>query len=245
MNRQARVDAIKRFITETQESGTRYDCTVAEVYERMLDDCAESIHRHDGVRVSRIDVADAIRSTPQLREHPMLRREHAYVDSTIAMEGGYVPALTEEQRRAESINQEATRVLDKISSELKRMLSDGSYKQFSNPIDNEYMAAVPVQYTVAAARAVEREVALFYQINFSMQRRHRPYLTSITRYNIRQPMRREPKQVFCTMFYFHFLENPDLVAAPPRDLVRVEPVGSPRPSPDGIDAVPLLERKRE
>ena len=37
---------------------------------------------------------------------------------------------------------------------------------------------------------------------------HRPYLLHFTRYNIVVPLRRQPKKVICTMFYFRFLCNP-------------------------------------
>jgi len=234
MNNKKLATSIRHFIERAQCRGTRYDCTVAEVFEGLLDELVAA------TGAARPDIAAAIKADTVLRDHPMLRR-HVYADSASVMEGGYQHnTLTKEQQRADAINRETTRVLDEISAQLKRMLVDGSYKHYSNPLDNEYMAAVSVKYPVAAAAAVEFEVQLSYQKRNSQERLHRPYLTSMHRYNVRQPLRIEPKRAFCTTFYFHFVENPELVVVPATPNID-ELVGEM----GNLTAVPLETMKRE
>ena len=175
------------------------------MYDRFIEDVIEE----SDSRWTRSELERVIKNTDSLRHHPMLQRNLLFDD----VETGTTlqTFVEEDNRRMQAINAEATRVLDEISNQLKQMIVDGSYKVFSNPFDNEWMAAVTVKYSVAAAFAVEKEVSLYYQRKFSMQRRHRPYLTDSFRYNIRKPLRIEPKRVYCTTFYFHFIENPETV----------------------------------
>jgi len=194
-----------QFIEQVEARGERYDCTVAEVYDRFIDDVIDA----SKCSWTRTEIERAIKKNDTLRRHPMLQRKLSFDDVEIGV--SIQTAVEEDNRRVQAINAEATRILDEIGNQLKQMLIDGSYKVFSNPVDNEWMAAVTVKYSVAAAFAVEKEVSLYYQRKFSLQRRHRPYLTDIFRFNIRKPLRVEPKRVFCTTFYFHFIENPETI----------------------------------
>jgi len=237
------VTAIQQFVADAESRGITYDASNPDIYEQMIDAALHYVRRSASPALDachRRDLEDAIRNDAALRSHPMLSREQRYAHSHSMAEGGYdVQALAdeevtdEERRRVDIASREATRVLKQIRDELRGMLADGSYKRFSNPIDHEFMAAVSAQYPVAVAAAVEQEVALNYQRSLSLRRRHRPYLTSIYRYNVRQPLRREPKCVFCTMFFFHFVQDPEAVvvangysSAPPTLL----PTALPMPS---------------
>ena len=214
--RDAVVTAIRQFVADAEQRSTTYDASNPDVYEQMIEAALHYVRRSAKPTIDacqRRDLEEAIRNDSALHSHPMLSREARYAHSHTMAEGGYdVQAHdNEERRRVDVASREATRVLNQIRDELRSMLADGSYKRYSNPIDYEFMAAVSVQYPVAVAAAIEHEVTLNYQRSLSLRRRHRPYLTSIYRYNVRQPLRREPKQVFCTMFFFHFVQDPEAV----------------------------------
>jgi len=115
--------------------------------------------------------------------------------------------------RERAIAHEATRVQRDVRDQLVAMLEDGTYMQYSNLVDKEYMACVVAKYPVATAFAVENEIRMSYTIESAHNHMNRPYLAHYTRYNVTEPLRKSQKRIFCTMFYFRFLNDPSIVMA--------------------------------
>jgi len=106
--------------------------------------------------------------------------------------------------------EESMRVRIEVRDALLDTLERRSFQKTSNDIDKDWYACVPVQYYTAAGSLVERELELEYSRAEAAEHQHRPFLESFMRYN---KTSRGAKQIICTMLFFRFPYDPNLVEA--------------------------------
>jgi hypothetical protein len=185
----------------------RYDCSVPEEFERLVADIART---HD---VSGADVRSVIGHTPELRDHALLSRERTrnglvHVPLGDIESGGGGASTSSLDARRQAIALEAERVVVAIERQLTTHLNEGSIRQYSNVIDNEFWFVATVGYHVAAGREVEEHVQSEFSHQRSIRDPRRPAYVCLHRFNVRQALRYSKKKWFMTNFVFLFTQDP-------------------------------------
>ncbi len=139
--------------------------------------------------------------------------------STVDLEQGHCGA----NELQAAMDRELDRVLKNIECTLRNMIQDHSYLNFSSESTNEYFAVVHVRYHAAVDVQVVANVQRQYSRQFAQRHLQRPYFVNFLRYNVLVPLKQEPKKIFCTSFYFKFIDQP---TTPPSPLETPPPVAS-------------------
>jgi len=191
----------------------RYDCSVPEEFERLVADISRT---HDVVGA---DVRSVIAHTPELRDHALLSRErtrnglvHVPIGDIESDRGGggggASTSFSSLDARRQAIALEAERVVVAIERQLATHLNEGSIRQYSNVIDNEFWFVATVGYHVAAGRDVEEHVQSEFSQHRSIRDPRRPAYVCLHRFNVRQALRYSKKKWFMTNFVFRFTQDP-------------------------------------
>jgi len=235
--RGAVADFVATFLADVERRGQRYDCTQPEIYVQFTADAAAAMSKRHGLEVAPHDIEVAVRGTPALRDHAMLRRRVEYdtmsvvyepsdrrqsIDSAAtlmdAFRAGFgslfapPPAVRADPVEEAAARAEVVRCHAEVRAALERALTDGTYAATSSPNDGDWYVLVPIRYPVANAMSVEAALEVTYSRTEAERHRHRPFLEDLTRFNVRAALRVAPKREFCTVLYLRFPYDPTSTA---------------------------------
>ena len=185
-------DELDEAILQTLQTST-YNMQVPEEIERFVYNMQLRLPK---IRIERIRAA--IRSK--------FGRSHDGDVEAAATEYYAAPLL--DDSKPDAIDAEVDRVLDEVTKKLKQSLQSESFMEESSPATNEWYVTVRTRYAAVAAQAVEEEVKEAFHRRHCDEHRRRPFYRRLIRYNLHEPLYKEPKEMFLVTFFFQFIQDP-------------------------------------